>query len=152
MAVTEHADDLCVVLCLRRSRTRGCFCWKFSLALLHGARTIFVGNEKWDQISYTPKLCLIDLDLVSRISVICLRIGKMDSAVRALAWAKILEDKTRKKNPHSQNTVNANGEIFLIHRVLELLPQYLGICCCLMLWFQPPKAEDAKMAVAVYKG
>jgi len=48
--------------------------------------------------------------------------------------------------------VNANGEIFLIHRVLELLPQYLGICCCLMLWFQPPKAEDAKMAVAVYKG
>lgn len=137
MALTEHADDLCVVLCMRRLGTRGCYCWKFVLALLHGVRTTCVGNENWNQISYTPKLYALLFWIWSQGFLwFVWELAKWTQLWQLYLWAKILEDK--EKSPTFIKCMNANGEILLIHKVLELLPQQLGICCncCCLMWFQ----------------
>lgn len=98
MALTEHADDLCVVLCMRRLGTRGCYCWKFGLALLHGARTTCVGNEKWDQISYTPKLYALLFWIWSPGFLwFVWELEKWTRLWELYLWAKMLKTKQGKK-------------------------------------------------------
>lgn len=143
MALTEHADDLCVVLCMRRLGTRGCYCWKFVLALLHGVRTTCVGNENWNQISYTPKLYALLFWIWSQGFLwFVWELAKWTQLWELYLWAKILEDK--EKSPTFIKCMNANGEYFWFIRCWSCCHNSLASAVIAVVWCCGFSASEAE--------